>query len=123
MVYCKAHSTGLHRNAISGRKVLVLNVKNITFSLWSESDKTSSNLTATLSSTFKYSVQNLQDNTEVLLTFTEMNSSKLMMLEHCLGDRYAHVIVAANSTKEDVASGNEVEEIRGKSKTRSRTAI
>lgn len=98
-------------------------MKNITFSLWSECDKMSSNLTATLSSTFKYSVQNLQDNTEVLLTFTEMNSSKLMMLEHCLGDRYAHVIVAANSTKEDVASGNEVEEIRGKSKTRSRTAI
>lgn len=31
------------------------------------------------------------------------------MLEHCLDDRYVHIIVAANFTK-DVASGNEVEE-------------
>lgn len=78
VLYCKDHSTGLYRNAISGTrgKVLDLSKKNITFSPWSESAKTSSNLTATLSFTFKYSVQYLQDNNEVLLTSTEMNCSK-----------------------------------------------
>lgn len=39
-----------------------------------------------------------------------MNHSKLMMLQHCMDDRYAHVIVAANSTQ-DVAPRNKVEEI------------
>lgn len=32
-----------------------------------------------------------------------------MVLEHCLGNSYAHIIMAENSTK-DVTSGNKVEE-------------
>lgn len=112
VVYCKDHSTGLYRKAISATrgKIPALNMKNIKLPPWSESDKTSGNLTAILSSTSKNSVQNLQDNAQVLLTSTEIKCSKLMMLEHCLGDRYANIIVAANSTK-DVASGNEAEKI------------